>query len=57
MQYIQEKLKMQYDDYVHYLEELYKILRKNQKKNYIITKEDTLLKTIDLFFNQENKLF
>ena len=55
MQYIQEKLKMQYDDYVHYLEELYKILRKNQKKNYIITKEDTLLKTIDLFFNQENK--
>jgi len=55
MQYIQEKLKMQYNDYVHYLEELYKILRKNQKNNYIITKEDTLFKTIDLFFNQENK--
>jgi len=55
MQYIQEKLKMQYNDYVHYLEELYKILRKNKKKNYIITKEDTLFKTIDLFFNQENK--
>ena len=55
MQYIQEKLKMSYDDYVHYLEELYKILRKNQKSNIIITKENTLLKTIDLFLNQENK--
>ena len=54
MQYIQEKLKMNYNDYIYYLEEVYKILRKNKKNNFIITNEHTLLKTIDSFLNIEN---
>jgi hypothetical protein len=55
MQYIQEKLKMEYPDYVHYLDEVHKILKKYKKESYAITREDTNGKIIDIFLNTETK--
>ena len=53
MQYIQEKMRMNYDDYIHYLDEVHKILKKYKKALYEITREDTHCKIVDIFLNAE----
>lgn len=57
MQYIQEKTNMNYSDYISYLNELYKILKKNKKYSIEITSVQTNEKIIDQFLNKENCQF
>lgn len=53
MQYVQEKTKMNHTQYMHYLKELLKTLKKMKKNNALPTEETIRNKYIDIFIKEE----